>query len=103
MAVDLGDQHRISEVHLYPHNREGHTALGFPEDYEVQVSSDGKTWSTVVTRTGEVQDENVRVLGFDSTEARHVRVVGTKLKPDPTDNNLYSMQFTEMEVYAHDQ
>jgi len=34
---------------------------------------------------------------FEPAEARHVRLVGTKLRQNPNDK-LYSMQITELEV-----
>ena len=39
------------------------------------------------------------VLKFDPVKTRHVRVVGTKLRQNPQDN-LFSMQFVELEVYG---
>jgi len=99
VSVDLADTLAINEVRLYPRDDAGHEGEGFPIDLSVEISRDGKQWKTVTTRAGIPQSKEPLVLNFDSVKARHVRVVGTKLRQNPTDS-LYSMQFVELEVFG---
>lgn len=99
VSVDLEEMHRINEVHLYPRDDAGHEGEGFPIDLSVEVSKDGKQWKTVTSRADIPQSKEPLVVAFNPVKARHVRVVGTKLRQSPQDH-LYSMQFVEMEVYG---
>ncbi len=99
VRVDLADRHTVSEVRLYPRDDAGNEGLGFPVDLVVTISVDGNEWQAVASRSGIPQSAEPLVLTFRPAEARYVRVVGTKLRPDPGDG-MYSMQFTELEVYS---
>jgi F5/8 type C domain/Alpha-L-fucosidase len=99
VSVDLADTFAINEVRLYPRDDAGHEGEGCPIDLSVEVSLDGEKWKTVASRTGIPQSKEPLVLNFDAVKARHVRVVGTTLRQNPTDG-LYSMQFVELEVFG---
>jgi hypothetical protein len=96
--VDLGETQAISEVHLYPRDDKGNEGLGFPVDFEIQISTDREAWSTVASKKGMPQSKAMQSISFASAKARYLRVVGTKLRQNPEDK-LYSMQFVELEVY----
>jgi hypothetical protein len=98
VGVDLGKVHSIREVHLYPRDDEGHEGEGFPVDLSVEVSADGTQWQTIASRARIPQGSEPLVLEFKPVNARHVRVVGTKLRQNPQDG-LYSMQIVEMELF----
>lgn len=97
VQVDLGSSKPLREVVMYPRS-DGTPGDGFPIDFSVQVSSDGLAWTTVVTESGyDVSTFEPQAFSFATTDARYVRVVGTRLK---TVAGLYYMQFAELEVYA---
>ncbi len=98
VSVDLADVYAIKEVVLYPRDDAGHEGEGFPIDLVVEVSRDGKHWQAIASRSGIPQTSEPLVLTFKPVKARHVRVVGTKLRPDPQDG-LYSMQIVELELF----
>ena len=68
LRVDLGSRSTFSSVALT-------WEAAYGRDYDIQVSDDGSTWSTVAQRRGRAaagQD----VLTFPATTARHVRMLG---------------------------
>ncbi|UUZ97001.1 discoidin domain-containing protein [Paenibacillus sp. P25] len=100
IQVDLGSATEIGRVDLYPRNDAGNVGYGFPVDFTIQLSADGTTWNTVVTRTGYPLPGNaVQSFGFPPTQARYIKVEGTNLRKNPSDNNLFRMQLAEIEVY----
>lgn len=100
IMVDLGAAATISQVGLYPRNDTGTVGYGFPVDFTIQVSTDGTTWSTVVSRTAYALPGNaVQSFSFASAQARYVKVTGTSLRKNPSDSNYYRMQLAELEVY----
>ncbi|MFD2334317.1 fibronectin type III domain-containing protein [Cohnella sp. GCM10020058] len=100
IMVDLGAAATIGQVGLYPRNDTGTVGYGFPVDFTIQVSTDGTTWSTVVSRTAYALPGNaVQSFSFASAQARYVKVTGTSLRKNPSDSNYYRMQLAELEVY----
>ena len=75
----------------------------FPENYEIQVSLDGVTFTTVKAVEGDnipVSSED-RILLFDATPARYVRLRATRLTHfSSTDTGGYGVELNEMEVYG---
>ena len=69
LAVDLGETHRISRVSIV-------WETAYSRSFAVQVSRDGKNWIDVV-REGHGKG-GTSDIHFRPTEARHVRVYGTK-------------------------
>lgn len=71
LTVDLGKQHAVSRIKLYPF----HDGRRYYQ-YTIEVSTDGKSWKQVVDMTKNVQpstregDEH----NFDTVKARYVRV-----------------------------
>jgi hypothetical protein len=98
VTVDLGDTQTIREVHLYPRDDKGNEGLGFPLDFDIQISTDGETWRTVVSKQGMAQSKEMQAFSFTPTKARRVRLVGKKLRQNPKDKR-YSLQLVELEVY----
>ncbi len=94
VGVDLGKELTFNDLKLYPRSFGNNAKLGFPVDFEIQVSDDGKAWKTVKSF------ENYILLGskpvsfmFDTVSARYVRILATKL--DPTGY----LQIIEMQVF----
>ncbi|REE77755.1 endoglucanase Acf2 [Paenibacillus taihuensis] len=86
ITVDLGSQETISRVLLNWENAAG-------KSYTVEVSADGKDWTTVyATTTGK---PGINDIGFAPIAARYVRMNGT----ERTTNYGYSLW--EFEVYGN--
>lgn len=105
VTLDLGRVATVSSVVLDPRAYDGRdVGGGFPADFTVETSRDGKTWTTVVEETGFAQPTGREQPSFsiDPRRARYVRVTGTSLtlaKNNDTDVQEYRMQFAEIEVY----
>jgi len=85
IAVDLGATYSVNKVVL---KWEG----AYGSAYKIQVSTNGSSWSTVATLSG--QDGGEDVITFSATSARYVRMQGvTRALP-------YGYSLWEMEVYA---
>ncbi|GAA5190819.1 hypothetical protein GCM10023322_46840 [Rugosimonospora acidiphila] len=101
VTVDLGAQQSISRVKLWPKDFD-RTLVGnyFPIDFTIQTSADGNTWNTVVSKTNypKPTDGSAQTFDFDATTARYVRVEGTNLRND--ESNQYRMQLSEIEVFG---
>ena len=67
-AFDMGEVTEITSIVLDSTN----SALDYPREYSVEVSSDGKTWSTPIA-TGK-GDNSVVDIVFPSIKTRHVRI-----------------------------
>jgi hypothetical protein len=77
------------------------TPLGaFPEDYELAVSTDGKTWTDIskVTGSPNLSDAFTVTPEGGSIKARFLRFMGTKLRGGGVDG--YLLQFSEIEAYG---
>ena len=99
VTIDLGGLCAISKVVLSPQTfLQG---AQFPTDYEIQVSTDGSTWTKVAGETGHTASsvENV-VLTFDETDAQFVRMAITKAGVAPGDGT-YHTGFAEFEIYGY--
>ncbi|MEV7234400.1 discoidin domain-containing protein [Streptomyces sp. NPDC051020] len=88
LRVDLGKPVAISKVEL-------DWAPAHGRDYEIQVSRDGESWTTVASRTGR-EAAGVDTLTFDPVTARHVRLVGTQAGTKQNGYALWSMRVFEV-------
>ncbi|MFI5732315.1 discoidin domain-containing protein [Kribbella sp. NPDC051587] len=94
--VDLGAARALGRVDLYPRADGTNVGIGFPVDYDVQVSADGASWTTVASRVNQPRPTGVQSVDFATQNVRYVQVVGKKLAQDPF--GAYRMQFAEVEV-----
>lgn len=91
LTVDLGEVTSISEVLLYFYAE--------TTDYEIQVSTDGETFSTVHHQTNGTSGETImRQVSFPAQEARYVKFVQNVMWKH-TNGNKYSASLSEIEVY----
>lgn len=96
LRVDLEAIYTINKVVLFPR---GNNGMCFPSDYAVQVSLDGVQWTTVWETTGdENKEETERVITFDDTQAKYVRLSVSRLGPE-WDVAGYACEISEFEVY----
>lgn len=70
--------------------------LGYPTQFEVRLSEDGKTWQTAATKSD--HDGAPYVVEIPATNARYVRVCA--VKPDGEGQPGTQMAVAELEVYA---
>lgn len=102
-AVDAGGTVEIDRVTLIPRLENG-VPLGFPEDFELQASTDGTTWTDIPGQsyTGHPNpaDDDGVTFFFDSpVTARYVRLYATKFR---TDGTSFYVQMAEMRLYRTD-
>lgn len=71
-----------------PNNPQG---LYFPENFRIQVSNDGETWTDVVVKTDYQATIDPQVFEFDAVTAKYVRLQMEKL--------THFVKLTEFEVY----
>ncbi len=101
ITIDLLEVYDVNRVVLVPRGMWQGTNV-FPEKYEIQVSVDGVEFTTVkvVEDTFGIASEANRVIDFESTPARYVRLYTTKLSYSSTVNGGYAIEMSEMEVYG---
>ncbi|MDR0381798.1 MAG: family 78 glycoside hydrolase catalytic domain [Oscillospiraceae bacterium] len=113
ITIDLGTVKNIDRVYLYPRS-DAMTEQGgypnYPQDFTIQVSVDGVSYTTVKTVTDEPAPTAAQGRGeylFDVTPARYVRVVTTMLGLPAADEGRDSqgrvrnrLQLAEVEVYG---
>ena len=101
IMVDLGQSYAVETVKLFPRNNGVDNGYGIPIDLEILTSQDGETWTEVYS----VKDQE-RPLSdfvsyrFDVTDARYLKVNGSKLRQNPADGNRIRFQLSEIEVYG---
>ena len=97
--VDLGESKSICQVVLYPRVYGGY----FPETYEILVSEDGEKWKSVVSVEYDELASKGSALGrwngFESVNARYVKVVAIKMTDDGGGAG-YIFQLSEIEIYG---
>lgn len=102
VGVDLGAEYSIDTVNIYPRDDGENAGYGFPVDFKIQVSINGENWATVVSRTNYPKPSGVQSFSFGRTKSRYVRILADRLRPNPNDDNLYSMQLVELEIFNSD-
>ena len=100
VTVDLLDAYKLNSVVIKPcvYNDGGL----MPSDFEIQLSSDGKTYKTVSSLSDVIGSDGDRVFAFSETAARYVRVHITKHNATPDQTGGYLSQFGEIEVYGRE-
>lgn len=99
VTIDMEAEKRIGEVWLYP--RQQGSPDGFPVDFAIMASSDGKSWKIL----RQVKDQTTPSSGhprryeFAPTQTRYLRIHATKLRAMKDDYHLYRMQLSRMEIF----
>lgn len=101
IVIDLLGVYNVNCVKLYPRGVLNGLNV-FPEDYEIQVSVDGESFTTVKSVTGDnkPQTQDVRVLEFDTVPARFIRLYATRLTLFGSAGQGYGIEMNELEVYG---
>ncbi len=98
--VDLEENHTVSAVAVYPRGNGKY----FPVNYEIQLSQDAQSWTTVKSVEGDTGAIDVdRVWAITPTEARYVRMLITERYNEHVSlagyESGYIVQVSEIEVY----
>lgn len=97
-GVDLGSEYKINRIEVYPRENGNF----FPSAYDIQISNDGETWTTVFSEENDtITTGEGRVIRLEETvTARFVRINGRTLRSTfEAALGGYLMQVSEIEVY----
>lgn len=79
--IDFGSPRLINRVHIdFGSNQNAEDHQDWFRGYDIQVSTDGENWTTVVAQ--ESNEDVVVDETFDPVKARYVKIVNTKDDPD---------------------
>ncbi|WP_438354333.1 family 78 glycoside hydrolase catalytic domain [Microbacterium sp. CJ88] len=110
VAFDMGATTSLDTVVLYPRTAtadepaaDGVDGAHFPKAFDIQVSTDGTTWTTVRSVSGQA-DPGARpqVYSFTAVEARHVRIAVSELgRPTVEEGALgyHRLQLAEVQAF----
>ncbi len=94
ITVDLGSEKTIGQVRL---GSRDNTAATFPVDFQIQVSTDGASFSTVLSVTAFAATANtLHPFSFDAINARYVKILVTKVTV--YSDGAYYTQISEVQV-----
>ena len=100
LYIDLGAVKTLDTVKLYPRHNGTDNGYGIPLNLEILVSTDAKKWKTVARYTNLKRLETgAHTFSFEETEARYVKVNGSRLRENPYDGNRTRFQVSEIEIY----
>ncbi len=103
ITVDLLNLYEINRIILTPRDPGGSGSNAFPNDYRIDVSTDGVTFETVAERTMDNHPvaQEQRVLEFDAVSARYVRLYATRLTTfTGAGGGGFGVEMSEMEIYG---
>jgi hypothetical protein len=100
LQFQFPSQRRVSRVDMYPRNDATYGSSvgdGFPVDFTIDVSNDGVSWSTVLSRTGYPRPTSVQTFEFTAQPARYLRIRATTLRS--VGGGSYYFQIAEVETF----
>jgi hypothetical protein len=107
VAVDLGTTRSIGGVVVSPRTAvapepaNGTTGAGYPQDFTIDVSNDGTTWTTVATYTDQTGMSGPHTYRFaQATTGRYLRLNATLLGPFAEGDDGFRLQLAGLQVYA---
>ncbi|MBN2658992.1 MAG: discoidin domain-containing protein [Spirochaetales bacterium] len=104
IQYDFGAVRNIIEVVLYPRNNDN-VGVNFPQDYIIQVSDDGTTWTDALSVSAPEADYNPgadAVSHYVVAAGRYFRLYITKKTNNETNSDTeYRAQLMELEVYGY--
>ncbi|WP_229402906.1 discoidin domain-containing protein [Micromonospora okii] len=99
LTVDLGREQDLNRIDLYPAGTAIDYGGTFPRDFTLQVSSDGESWRTVRTVSGQGRAAGPLSYSFDATKGRYVRIAVQEMNRW---GGRYAAALAELEVYHDD-
>ncbi len=103
VQIELAQESEINSIWVYP--RYDGTHEGFPIDFTLQVSVDGKDWKVVSTVENHlaVTDALPRKYTFTDVKTKYVRLIATNLYSTNNEwtgfRDTYILQLGEIEIY----
>jgi hypothetical protein len=104
VQVDLGSSKAVESVVLWPRDSTGHEGEGFPADFTISGSADGKSWTTLSTSRNYRGSSTIvgpQTFGFAPGTYRFLKVTATKLAHPTTESGapVFHFQLGEFEAY----
>ncbi len=97
VTLDLGAEHDVNRVVLYPRNDYGYVGAGFPKSFAIRTSTDNLNWTTAAVRTDRPRPGRApQHFSFRTRKARYVRIDMTSLRPGS--DGKYVAALAEVEV-----
>lgn len=107
VEVDLGTSRTIGGVVVSPRTAvapepaNGTDGAGYPQDFTIDVSDDGTTWTTATIYTGQTGMSGPHTYRFaQTTSARYLRLHATLLGPFAEGDDGFRLQLAGLQVYA---
>lgn len=101
ITIDLGKPTEINQMDIIPRSDTPYEGLFYPLDYQIQVSDDNESWTTVQTVENTPRPDFIpQVHKFDTVTARYVRLLATKLRNHPGFDSKYRIQLSEIELFG---
>ncbi len=107
VEVDLGTNRTIGGVVVSPRTAvapepaNGTDGAGYPQDFTIDVSDDGTTWTTAATYTGQTGMSGPHTYRFDqAVTGRYLRLNATLLGPFAEGDDGFRLQLAGLQVYA---
>jgi alpha-glucosidase len=94
LRVDLGGNYTVSQITVRHAGAGGESSAWNTRDFNLQTSTDGSTWTTVATVTGNTA--NATTHAFAARSARYVRINITT----PASDGNAAARIYELEVYG---
>ncbi len=105
ITIELGEGTTFNQVVIYPSNElnsikvlenrpdnpDNLQGIYFPENFRIQYSNDGETWTDALVKTDYQASVDPQVFEFDAVTAKYVRIQMEKL--------THFVKLTEIEVY----
>jgi len=102
IEVDLGTEEPIDDVVLYPRNDPQAPGGGFPSDFTISLSTDGKTWSPPVVAYNGYHSPGTtpQSFFFPRKTARYVKVEAWELNKDvDSSSHGYFFELKQIEIF----
>ncbi|MBN1886578.1 MAG: discoidin domain-containing protein, partial [Thermoflexales bacterium] len=101
LRVDLGAEYVINQIvydNRYYNTRQFGVTTIYQQTFDLQVSTNGTTWTTVASRSGQTTAQKY-VLAITPVTARYVRVTNV-LSKYTANANWHHVYATELQVYG---
>ncbi len=103
IGFNLGEEYNILRMVIYPAQNGATYAQGFPTSYTIDVSENGRSWTTVLTvddvpNADELVEHTINLGGV---KTQYIRFRGTGLRAIGNGQFGYMMQLSEIEVYGY--
>ncbi len=103
IGFDLGEEYNLLRMVIYPAQNGTPYAQGFPTAYCVDISDDGREWTTIYTMDDVPNADKLveHTLHFGEAKARFIRFRGTALRAIGNGQFGYMMQLSEIELFGY--